>query len=105
MRSSMGFQAKRELLVQTWGRYSEANGQAKTTILDEFVLATGYARKYAIRLLGRPSLPAPTSKIKRPRASKYGAEVQAALGVAWAATNLTSSSPPLHSWRALLSLL
>lgn len=38
----MGFQAKRELLLQTGLRYSEASGQFKTKILDEFVLATGY---------------------------------------------------------------
>lgn len=105
MRSSMGFQAKRELLVQTWGRYCEAKGQAKTTILDEFVLATGYARKYAIRLLSRPSLPAPTSKIKRPRASKYGAEVQAALGVAWAATNFICGKRLVPFLPELLPLL
>lgn len=83
----MGFQAKRELLLQTWGRYNEARGKAKTTILDEFVLATGYDRKYAIRLLRRPSLSPPASRIKRPRAGKYGIAVQDALKVAWAATN------------------
>ncbi len=53
MRSYMGFQAKRELLLQTGLRYSEASGQFKTAILDEFVLATGYDRKYAIRLLAQ----------------------------------------------------
>lgn len=86
MRSCMGFQAKRELLLQTGLRYSEATGEGKTTILDEFVLATGYARKYAIRLLNRPALPIPTA-IKRPRARKYGATIQEALAVTWAAAN------------------
>jgi len=47
----MGFQAKRELLMQTGARYSEADGPLKSKILDEFVLATGYDRKYATRLL------------------------------------------------------
>ncbi|HIA03413.1 MAG TPA: transposase, partial [Myxococcales bacterium] len=86
MRSRMGFQVKRELLLQTGTRYREAIGKAKTTILDEFILSTGYDRKYAIRLLNRPSLKLPGS-IKRPRAGKYGTEVQSALAVAWAATN------------------
>jgi hypothetical protein len=50
----MSFQAKRELLTQVAGRYSEASGRQKSLILDEFVAATGYQRKYAIRLLRRP---------------------------------------------------
>ena len=86
MRSNMGFQAKRELLLQVGVRYRDASVKAKTTILDEFVLATGYDRKYAIRLLNRPVLQLPGS-IKRPRAKKYGEAVQSALTIAWAAAN------------------
>ena len=51
----MSFQAKRELLVQVAGRYRDATGHQKSHILDEFVAATGYARKYAIHLLTQPS--------------------------------------------------
>ena len=86
MRSCMGFQAKRELLLQTGLRYSEASGEFKTRILDEFVLATGYDRKYAIRLLNRPAIP-PTTAIMRPRERKYGPTIQEALAIAWAAAN------------------
>lgn len=86
MRSFMGFQARRELLLQTRTRYCEAAGQAKTAILDEFVLATGYDRKYAIRLLNGAVLLQPTA-IKRPRAHKYGSTIQESLAIAWAATN------------------
>jgi hypothetical protein len=82
----MSFQAKRELLMQTGARYSEADGPLKSKILDEFVLATGYDRKYATRLLNRP-LPPPASTIKRPRARKYGATVHEALLVTWRAAN------------------
>ena len=53
----MSFQAKRELLAQVAGRYRDANGRHKSHILDEFVAITGYARKYAIRLLTQPNLP------------------------------------------------
>src|ERR1017187_6679140 len=85
VRSFMGFQAKRELLLQMGARYSEATSQTRATILDEFVLATGYNRKYAIRLLNNPALPLP-SFIKRNRARKY-TTIHEALAVAWKAAN------------------
>ncbi len=48
----MSFRAKRELLLQIALRYQEAPERQKDAILNEFVAATGYTRKYAIRLLG-----------------------------------------------------
>ncbi len=78
----MSFQAKRELLAQTGPRYRVAPLQQKRTILDEFVAATGYARKYAIRLLGQPSVP-PSAPVTRARARTYGPDVVEALTVAW----------------------
>jgi len=54
-------------------------------ILDEFVAATGYARKYAIRLLNHPvDL---KLAIERPRRPRYGLEVQQALQLTWTAAN------------------
>jgi hypothetical protein len=82
----MSFRSKRELLAQVAPRYQQASHLHKSVILDEFVAATGYARKYAILLLTRPPLPAP-SHIRRPRAPKYGTAVQAALEIAWSAAN------------------
>lgn len=82
----MSFLAKRELLVQVAGRYRDATGLQKSHILDEFVAATGYARKYAIHLLTRPELP-PVQPLTRPRLRRYGSEVQAALALAWTAAN------------------
>lgn len=82
----MSFRAKRELLLQVSTRYQAARHQQKSIILDEFIAATGYARKYAIRLLTRPA-PPPTAAITRPRARRYGPAVQEALRVAWAAAN------------------
>ena len=85
MRPSISFRAKRELLAQISGRYRDATSTHKSQILDEFVAATGYARKYAIRLLR--ALVLPVQPITRPRPRSYGKEVQQALAMAWAAAN------------------
>ncbi len=82
----MSFRAKRELLLQVSTRYQGASYRQKSLILDEFIAATGYARKYAIRLLTRPA-PPPVAAITRPRARHYGPAVQEALRVAWMAAN------------------
>src|SRR4051812_36401176 len=81
----MSFLAKRELLAQTAARYREAGHRQRSVILDEFAAATGYTRKYAIRLLTGP--PAPVAPIRRPRPRRYGEAVQGALAVCWAAAN------------------
>jgi hypothetical protein len=85
VRSFLSFKSKRELLLQIAPRYREASSTLKTVILDEFVAATGYARKYAIRLLSQPV--APKLTIERPRPPHYGLEVPQALHLAWAAAN------------------
>lgn len=90
VRSQMSFRSKRELLAQVAPRYQLASHAQKSAILDEFVAATGYARKYAIRMLTRPPLPAP-AQIRRPRAPTYGAAVQVALEQTWAAVNFISA--------------
>lgn len=82
----MSYQARRELLAHVAARYREATHAQKTTILDEFVAATGYARKYAIRLLTQPVAPL-VRPVHRPRARVYGPVVQEALAAAWAAAN------------------
>jgi hypothetical protein len=81
----MSYQSKRELLWQMAPRYREASKALKEVILDEFVAATGYVRKYAIRLLNHPAEQKQT--ITRPRPSHYGPDVQHALHIAWTATN------------------
>jgi hypothetical protein len=67
-------------------RYREAAARQKQVMLDEFVAATGYARKYAIRLLGQ-CLPVRIGPIQRPRPRRYGPAVAEALAVAWASAN------------------
>jgi hypothetical protein len=86
----MSFQGKRELLAQVAPRYREASREQKTVILNEFIAATGYARKYAIRLLTLPVISSPGPG-RRLRARRYGKEVQEALSIAWAATNYIGS--------------
>jgi len=73
-------------VVPVAARYREARHVQKSVILDEFVAATGYARKYAIRLLMNPTLPPPAA-ITRSRPRRYGPEVQGALIVAWRVAN------------------
>jgi hypothetical protein len=81
----MSYQSKYELLQQMAPRYHGASEALKRVILDEFVAATGYARKYAIRLLCHPG--ERKMEIKRPRAPHYGPEIQQALHLAWMAAN------------------
>jgi hypothetical protein len=81
----MSFRSKQELLQQTAPRYREATEFQKVAILNEFVAATGYARKYAIRVLNHPGVP--RLEIERPRAHHYGPEVQEALHLVWLAAN------------------
>src|SRR4051812_6025947 len=81
----MSFRAKRELLVQVAPRYREATHAQKSIVLDEFLAAAGYARKYAIRLLAKPI--GPPAPIRRPREPRYGATVREALQVAWTTAN------------------
>ncbi len=81
----MSFLTKRELLARVAPRYQRAPPPQKSVILDEFVAVTGYARKYAIRLLTHP-VPVPMP-LTRPRERFYGRAVQDALVVAWTAAD------------------
>lgn len=72
----MSQRSKRELLKAVRPRYLKANKAGKRGILDEFVAATGYHRKYAIRLLKKG--PGPKARKKKGRRKVYqGAVVQA----------------------------
>ncbi len=85
MRHGMSIEGRRELLARIVPRYRDAGRAQRAVMLDEFVAATGYERKYAIRLLGNP--PPPSLRVQRSRSRRYGPEVQQALVVAWDATN------------------
>jgi hypothetical protein len=50
----MSPKSKQELLEVLRPRYLKANKVEKQKMLDEFTAATGYHRKYAIRVLKKP---------------------------------------------------
>lgn len=77
----MSQQSKRELLETIRPRYLKASKSGKAQILDEFVAATGYHRKYAIRVLkhGRKA----SGLRKKGRRKEYQGEVVAALTRIW----------------------
>ena len=77
----MTSKSKRELLEAVRPRYLKANKREKVHILDEFCAATGYHRKYAIRLLKHGP---PARKLKKTgRPKMYQGEVVTALTQIW----------------------
>lgn len=88
MRRIMGLKSRRELLASLRPRYRQASRKEKQPILQEFVAATGYHRKYAIRLLNQPEPdPSPARSQPQGRRRVYTDEVQEALVVVWKAAN------------------
>ena len=77
----MSQRSKRELLEAIRPRYLKANKARKKQILDEFVAATGYHRKYAIRMLRKGPLPKRLKKSGRRKV--YQGEVIQALIQVW----------------------
>jgi hypothetical protein len=77
-------QARRALLRQVAPAYHDASASHKQHILERFVSATGYARKYAARLLNHPEEVLPSTMIPHHR---YGLEVEQALVLAWKTLN------------------
>lgn len=77
----MSQKSKRELLETIRPRYLKAKKAGKERILDEFVAATGYHRKYAIRVLKHGYKP---KGLKKPgRKKEYQGEVVTALTRIW----------------------
>jgi hypothetical protein len=83
--ATMSFLAKHELLERISARYRVGGRKQKRIILDEFIESTGYARKYAIRLLGEPG--DPRAGIRRQRLRWYGSAVEEALMTVWNSAN------------------
>jgi hypothetical protein len=110
MRHRMSLNSKRELLSAIAPRYQAASKKQKQQILDEFVAATGYHRRYAIPLLkhyqaasGKDKSsdlldPARSTRGRRP---VYTDEVKRALIICWeAACRICSKRlvPFLPTW-------
>jgi len=78
----MSMISKRELLAVVSPCDVLATETDKVRILNEFVAATGYHRKYALTLLNHPPLPR-SRPVRRPRAKTYTPAVQQALVRLW----------------------
>jgi hypothetical protein len=84
----MGLRARRELLRSVSSRYQVADRKNKQRILDEFVAATGYHRKYAVTILVQTAKPSDAVERKpRSRPRRYTEIVKEALVVVWRAAN------------------
>ena len=92
MKHQMSLSARREMLVSVYGRYQEVDWSTKGRILDGFVAATGYDRKYAIQLLnGQTCLP-PSGLVKpRPGRQMYDAQFLKVLVYIWHTANQVCS--------------
>lgn len=77
----MSHRSKQELVAAIQPRYLKAGKKDKSHILDEFVAATGYHRKHALRLLKRGT--APKGYKKTGRRKIYEGEVVSALEQIW----------------------
>ncbi len=84
-RTTMTHATREELANAIRSRYRSATGKAKRRILEEFVAATGYHEKSAIRVLN--SSPAAKPRQSRQRASVYDEAARAALIVMWEASD------------------
>jgi hypothetical protein len=80
MRQKMSKGSKKELLLTLQPQYRDASWSAKQKLLDGFIAATGYERKYAITLLNSE---VKTTPQKRQRAKRYGDDIRNALLEIW----------------------
>ncbi|WP_141567177.1 hypothetical protein [Glaciecola punicea] len=81
----MSLTTRRELLDSVRQRYENANRIDKGRVLDGFVAATGYERKYATRLLNNDETT--TALRKRHDSQKYDEQVKQALISLWCAAD------------------
>lgn len=86
MMKIMSLMTRRELLAGVREKYREASWADKVKILDGFVAATDYERKYATRLLNSAA-ETPVLPKKHPAAKKYDEQVRQALLSVWCAAN------------------
>ena len=85
----MSASARGELARARSPQYRRSGRKAKAAVLDEFVSATGVARRTAMALLARPPAcqAAPRGRPKK----RYGPDVQAALELLWAVSGYICS--------------
>ena len=99
MKRKMTHATRAELANAIRGRYMAASVKDKRRILEEFIAATGYHEKSAIRVLNSPL--APKRRQTRQRPSLYDEAVRGALIVLWEASDRVCGK----RLRALLPIL
>lgn len=82
----MSLKSKQKLLFRMQPRYVQGNREEKSQIIDGFVAATGYHRKYAASILSKVELKA-SRQTNSSRIRKYDSEVTVALVCVWNAAN------------------
>ena len=88
MRRIMSLKSRQELVASIRPRYRQATRKEKQQILDEFVAATGYHRKYATTLLNQSATSGATAQSSRKgRPRVYTPEVTEALVTVWQVAN------------------
>jgi hypothetical protein len=86
MRQKMSLNSRRELLERIGSRYRTSTWTEKRGILDEFVAATGYGRKYAVTILNHGI--DGDRRDRNPRKPRlYDESVRQALVTVWKAAN------------------
>jgi len=86
MEGSMSLNARKELLVCIRQQYQKARWKEKRKILDGFIAATGYKRKYAIALINQPENKE-VRQNKRVKPIIYNDGVRQSLLTVWYAAN------------------
>lgn len=86
MSTLMSLQARRELLFAVRDRYREADWKERVRIVDGFVAATGYDRKYALKMLNKTEF-LPVLQRRRSRNRVYDDQVEQVLVRLWKAAN------------------
>jgi hypothetical protein len=83
---NVSYKARQEILKSVCLKYAQSNKSAKTKLLEGFVAATGYDRKYAIKLLNR-GIDVTPKKSNSGRRPVYNDEVKQILEMVWNAAN------------------
>ena len=104
MNKLMCAQARLELLESLQAEYQAGNWKLKYHLLNTFVIATGYERKHATKLLNDKIQRAVTPN-KRGNAACYGEEVVKVLELPWHASNRICSKRLVPFIPELLAIL
>jgi hypothetical protein len=86
MKEAISIRARREVLLHFQERYRTSSKKDKQKLLDSFLAATDYERKYAIRLLSKAQgVSQVSAKVKREKI--YNEDVKQALVTVWHASH------------------